>query len=165
MSIAGSSSIRRLKDVAVVLGLNELVQVGRRSPRGCDWWRLEWFAEVCENLTSRGRSHPGLRPLANLRFEVSRLLPAVSSRPDVATAGGALERKLLPHPRDQFRPGNPRGVVRAGLLIRICVTAAPRRATVERRKGRKGDAAEWHEVKALVVGLKGLASTRLVVWS
>ena len=24
---------------------------------------------------------------------------------------------------------------------------------------------EWHEVKALVVGLKGLASTRLVVWS
>jgi hypothetical protein len=26
-----------------------------------------------------GRSHPGLRPLANLRFEVSRLLPAVSA--------------------------------------------------------------------------------------
>jgi hypothetical protein len=24
---------------------------------------------------------------------------------------------------------------------------------------------EWHEVKALVVGLKGLASTRRVVWS
>ena len=27
----------------------------------------------------RGRRHPGHRPLANLRFEVSRLLPAVSS--------------------------------------------------------------------------------------
>ena len=33
----------------------------------------------------RGRSHPGLLPLANLRFEVSRLLPAVSSESDVAT--------------------------------------------------------------------------------
>ena len=147
MSIAGSSSIRRLKDVAVVLGLNELVQVGRRSPRGCDWWRLERFAKMREGLPDRPR------------FRDER------NQPDVATTRWALKRKLLPHPRDQFRPGNPRGVVRAGLLIRICVTAAPRRATVERRKGRKGDAAEWHEVKALVVGLKGLASTRLVVWS
>ena len=128
MSIAGSSSIRRLKDVAVVLGLNELVPVGRRAPRGCDWWRLERFAKMREGLTSRVRSHPGLRPLANLRFEVSRLLPAVSSRPDVATTRWALERKLLPHPRDQLGPGNPGGVVRAGLLIRV--TAAPRRATV-----------------------------------
>jgi hypothetical protein len=29
----------------------------------------------------------------------------------------------------------------------------------------KGDSHEWHEVKALVFGLKGLASTRRVVWS
>ena len=46
----------------------------------------ERFAEVCQGLTSRGRSHPGLLSLATLRFEVSRLLPAVSSESDVATA-------------------------------------------------------------------------------
>ena len=119
---------RGLKDVAVVMNLHELAPVGRWATSGRAGRRLEWFAEVCEELTSRGRSHPGLLPLANLRFEVSRLLPAVSWQPDVAAATGALERKLLPHPRDQFRPRNPRGVVRAGLLIRV--TAAPRGATV-----------------------------------
>jgi hypothetical protein len=129
MSIAGSSSIRRLKDVAVVLGLNELVPVGRRAPRGCDWWRLERFAKMREGLTSRVRSHPGLRPLANLRFEVSRLLPAVSSRSDVAAAGGARKWKLLPHPGHQLGPGTPRRVVRAGLVIRIRVAASFRGMT------------------------------------
>jgi len=51
-------------------------------------------------------------------------------QPDVAAACWALERKLLPHPGHQLGPGNPGGVVRAWLLIRIRVTAAPRRATV-----------------------------------
>jgi hypothetical protein len=37
----------------------------------------------------------------------------------------ALEPKLLPAPRHQLGPGNPRRVVRAGLLIRTRVTAAP----------------------------------------
>jgi len=46
--------------------------------------RLERFAEMGQWLTSPGRSHPGLLPLANLRFEVSRLLPAVSSESHVA---------------------------------------------------------------------------------
>ena len=32
------------------------------------------------------------------QFAVSRLLPAVSSKPDVAATRRALERKLLPHP-------------------------------------------------------------------
>jgi hypothetical protein len=40
-------------------------------------------------------------------------------QPDVATAVRALERKLLTHPGHAFRPRNPRGVVRAGLLIRV----------------------------------------------
>jgi hypothetical protein len=31
MSIAGSSSIRRLKDVAIVMDLHELAQVGGRA--------------------------------------------------------------------------------------------------------------------------------------
>ena len=91
-----------MKDVAVVMDLHDLAPVGGRATSGREGRRLERFAEVCEDLTSRGRSHPGLLPLANLRFEVSRLLPAVSWQPDVAAATGALERKLLPHPRDQL---------------------------------------------------------------
>ena len=106
------------------MDLHDLAPVSGRATSGRDGRRLEWFAEMCENLTSRGRSHPGLRPLANLRFEVSRLLPAVCSEPDVTTAVRALERKLLPHPGHEFRPRNPRRVVRAGLLFRLRVTAA-----------------------------------------
>ncbi len=44
MSIAGSSSIRRLKDVAVVMDLHELAPVGGRATSGRDGRRLEWFA-------------------------------------------------------------------------------------------------------------------------
>ena len=51
---------------------------------------------MSERLTSRGRSHPGLLPLANFRFDVSRLLPAISSQSDVAAARRALQGKLLP---------------------------------------------------------------------
>ena len=40
----------------------------------------------------------------------------------------ALERKLLPHPGHEFRPRNPRGVVRAELLMRVA--AAFRGVTV-----------------------------------
>ena len=84
MSITGTSSIRRLNRVAFVMGLHELAPVGGWAAGGRDGPRLERFAEMRKDLTSRGRSHPGLRPLANLRFEVSRLLPAVCSEPDVA---------------------------------------------------------------------------------
>ena len=48
--------------------------------------------------------------------------------PDVAAAGWALERKLLPHPGQEFRPGNPRGVMRAGLLIRFAAARGMRLA-------------------------------------
>ena len=96
-----------LKDCPVVMDLHELSPVGRRATGGREGRWFEWFAEVCQGLTSRGRSHPGLLPLANLRFEVSRLLPAVSSEPDVAAAGGARKWKLLPHPSHQLGPGNP----------------------------------------------------------
>ena len=60
---------RGLKDVAIVMRLDELGSVGGRATSGRDRWWLERFAEMCEDLTSRGRSHPGLLPLANLRFE------------------------------------------------------------------------------------------------
>ena len=38
---------------------------------------------------------------------------------DVAATRQALERKLLPRPGHEFGPGNPGGVVRAGLLLRV----------------------------------------------
>jgi hypothetical protein len=41
---------------------------------------------------------------------------------DVAATVRALERELLAYPGQQFRPGNPGGVVRPGLLM--CVAAA-----------------------------------------
>jgi hypothetical protein len=98
---------RRLKDCPVIMDLHELSPVDRRAAGGRDGRWFERFAEVCQEMTSRVRSHPGLRPLAKLRFEVSRLLPAVSSKPDVAAAGGARKWKLLPHPSHQLGPGNP----------------------------------------------------------
>jgi hypothetical protein len=55
MSIAGSSSIRRLKDVAVVMDLHELAPVGGRATSGREGRRLERLAEVCENLPDRPR--------------------------------------------------------------------------------------------------------------
>jgi hypothetical protein len=60
--------------------------------------RIERFAEVRQGLTSRGRSHPGLLPLANLRFEVSRLLPAGSSEADVATTPKGTQKETPPPP-------------------------------------------------------------------
>jgi hypothetical protein len=39
--------------------------------------------------------------------------------PDVTAAPRARKRKLLPHPGHQFRPGNSRGVVRAGLCMSV----------------------------------------------
>jgi len=60
---------------------------------------------------------PGLRPLANLRFEAGRLQPAVSSQMDATAACWALERELLAYPGRQFRPGHPGGVVRAGFCV------------------------------------------------
>ena len=94
------------------MDLDELAPVGGRAPGRRDGWWLQRLAEVCENLPDGPR----------LRDE--------RDQPDVAAAGWALERKLLPHPRDQFRPRNPRGVVRAGLLIRVtaacgAMTVAP----------------------------------------
>jgi hypothetical protein len=54
------------------------------GPRaGETYRRLKRFAEVCQGLTSRKRSHPGLLPLANLRCEGSRLLPAIYPQPAV----------------------------------------------------------------------------------
>ena len=46
---------RGLKDVAVVMSLDELAPVGGRAPGRRDWWRLERFAEMCQDLPDRAR--------------------------------------------------------------------------------------------------------------
>jgi len=89
---------RHLNRFAIVMDLHELAPVDRRATGGRAGRRLERFAEMCEGLISRGRSHPGLLPLANLRFEVSRLLPAVSSEPDVATTPKGTRAETPPPP-------------------------------------------------------------------
>jgi len=103
---------RRLEDVAVVVDLDEFAPVGGRAAGGRDGWWLERFAEMREDFPDRPR----------LRDE--------RHQPDVAAAVWALKWKLLPHPGQEFRPGNPRGVVRAGLLM--CVRAAVCNAPVVR---------------------------------
>jgi len=85
--------------------LDKFVPFGGRPASGRDGRRFERFAEVGENLPDRPR----------FRDE--------GDQPDVAAARRALERKLLPHPRHQLGPGNPGGVVRAGLLVRIATAS------------------------------------------
>jgi len=81
-----------------------------QSVGGRDGRRLEGFAEMREDFPDRPR-------LRNER-----------DQPDVAAARRTLKRKLLPHPGHEFRPGNPGGVVRAGVLMRV--RAASRGVTV-----------------------------------
>ena len=54
MSIAGTSAIRRLEDVAVVAeGLDEITPVGRRAPGRRDQRRLERIAGSLEDFPDR----------------------------------------------------------------------------------------------------------------
>jgi hypothetical protein len=78
-----------LKDVAVVMDLHELAPGGGRASSGREGRRLEWFTQVCEDLPDR------------LRIRDER------DQPDVAAARWALKRKLLPHPGQELRPGDP----------------------------------------------------------
>ena len=66
--------------------LETALLAGRRDGR---WF--ERFAEMCQGLTLRGRSHPGLRPLANLsRGRLPRHDPC---RPRHRPGRGALRRR------------------------------------------------------------------------
>ena len=71
---------RRLKDIAVVVGLDELAPVGGRPASGRERRWFERFAEVGEDLPDWPR------------------IGDECDEPDVAAARRALERKLLPHP-------------------------------------------------------------------
>ena len=82
-----------LKDCPVVVDLHELSPVGRRATGRRDGRWFERFAEMRQDLPDR---------------------PRIGNEPDysdVATTPRALQRKLLPHPRHEFRPRNPGGVV------------------------------------------------------
>jgi hypothetical protein len=80
-----------------------------RATGGRDGQRLELFAEMCQGLISRGRSHPGLLPLANLSLRVSRLLPAAvvvqphaempTTKEGLATTFGPPDHPLIVLPR------------------------------------------------------------------
>jgi len=112
---------RRLNRVAFVMVLHEFAPVGgwaagRRAGR-----TLERFAEMRKNLPDRP------------------WLGDERDQPDVAAAVWALKRKLLPHPRHQFCPCNPRRIVGAGLWGRVIrVAAASRGAPVARMPARRG---------------------------
>ena len=84
MSIAGSSSLRRLKDAALIMHLHELAPIGGRATGRRDWRRHERFAEMGQDLPDRPW------------FLDER------DQPDVAATVRALKRKLLPHPRHEL---------------------------------------------------------------
>jgi hypothetical protein len=101
MSIAGSSSICPWKTSRSKVDLHELAPVVGRPAGGRDRGRFERFAEVREDFPDRPR------------------IGDERNQPDVAATRWALERKLFPDPRHQFRPRNPGGVVRAGLFMSV----------------------------------------------
>ena len=76
---------------------------------------------------SLGRSGPGVRQVCEDLAD-GPWFGGERDPSDVAATRRALERKLLPHPRHEFGPGNLGGVVRAGLLLRVA--AALRAVTV-----------------------------------
>ena len=77
----------------------------------------------------------------------------------IAAQADASQAEPAPLVRIDGRGGRPCGGHGGG---DSCYQA---RAGLLGEKGEKGASHEWHEVKALVFGLKGLASTRRVVWS
>jgi len=70
----------RLQDVTVFMDLHEFAPVGEWAPGRRDGRWLERCAEAREDLNSRGLSHPGLRPLANLRPQAHRSQPRAACR-------------------------------------------------------------------------------------
>jgi hypothetical protein len=99
---------RCLEDVAVIVDLHELAPVGGRPAGGRERRWFERFAEVGEDLPDRS----GLRDAGN--------------EPDVAATRWALERELLADPGQEFRPGNPRRVVRAGFCMSVAAARGMR---------------------------------------
>ena len=77
---------RGLKDVTIVVSLDELAPVGGRAPDRQDRRGLKRFAQVREDFLDR------------LRLRDER------DQPDVASARWALQWKPLPHPRHELGP-------------------------------------------------------------
>jgi len=103
MSIAGSSSIRRLEDVAVVMDLDELAPVGGWATSGRHRWWLERFAEMREDFPDRPRpQQPEVAKSAKARDGFALGKQSERDQPDVAAARWALAGKLLPHPSHEL---------------------------------------------------------------
>ena len=83
------------------MDLHEFAPVSGRATSGRHRRRFERFAEVCQDLPDLSR------------------VGDEGDEPDVTATRWARKRKLLPHPGHQFRPGNSRGVVRAGLCMSV----------------------------------------------
>ena len=122
MSITGSSSIRRLKDVAVVMGLHELSPFGGRATSGRDGRWLERFAKMGQELELvirgkhlveamlvllRRRPRQGLAPFVSANgtypFYPFAFYPFYRPFPRRGQAG-FLEKKRA---RPRGRPGQP----------------------------------------------------------
>jgi hypothetical protein len=102
-----------LQDVAVIVDLHELAPVGGRAAGGRHWRRFcftqampSWPLPACEPPVRREPTPAGGRRMDGPWVGNER------DQPDVAAARWTRERKLLAHPGQEFRPGNPRGVVR-----------------------------------------------------
>ena len=115
MSITGSSSIRPWKT-----SLSSWTWTS--SPQSVGGPRAGESGGGSSGLPKMGQDLPD-RPW--LRDE--------RDQPNVPAAVRALKRKLLPHPRHEFRPRNPRRVVRAWLLRRVIRVAAAFRAVTAGR--------------------------------
>ena len=114
--------------------------------------------------SSSGDAILAFPPLANLRFEVSRLLPAVSSDSDVATTPRALERKLLPHAGHEFglwRRGGPRTTLRT----RPPLIASDREYTPARSADKHLPEAHLHGSSILSSAVTATGTTVCAAWT
>ena len=110
---------RCLDDVAVIVHLHELAEVGRRSAGGRERGRFERLAEMREDFSN----WPGVGDECD--------------EADVAAAVGALDWKLLVDACEKFGPRDAGGVVGTGLVVPCTLTPARRQ-----RETRRGGVAD-----------------------
>ena len=80
-----------MKECPVVMGLHEFAPVGGRATSGRDGRRLEWFAEVCENLPDRHRFRDeGNEPDVTAALSTAALPAAVAWAHAASTRAGAV---------------------------------------------------------------------------
>ena len=102
-----------LEDVAVVMSLDKLAPGGGRSTAGETGGgssgspRCVRIVRIGPVSRTGSTQQPGVAKSAKARDGFALGKQPERNQPDVAAAVRALERKLLSHPRQQFRPCNP----------------------------------------------------------